>query len=230
MRQARKPSGKTRRARARSKARVRVLVADDHPAVLQGVHALLTSRGLDVVADATDGQEAVRLARRHAPDVVVLDVVMPVLDGMSAAREIARSVPGIGLIVLTGMPGEPTVPDALSAGVRGLVLKTEVAEVLVEAVRDVDRGVTSVSPGYSRTIAATPATEPDVPPRKPLSPREREVLRLIAAGQTTKQVAAQLGISVKTAEGYRESIVEKLQVHGTAGLVRYAIRTGLISA
>jgi DNA-binding NarL/FixJ family response regulator len=206
-----------------------VLIADDHPAVLTGVRALLESSGLDVVGEAPDGQEAVRLARHLHPDVVVLDIVMPVLDGLSAAREIARSTAGIGLIVLTGMPGEPTVPEALSAGVRGLVLKTEVAEDLVDAVREVARGVTYVSRHYSRTISTAHGTE-DHPPRKPLSPREREVLRLIAGGQTTKEVAARLGISVKTAEGYRESIVEKLQVHGTAGLVRYAIRAGLISA
>ena len=217
-----------RAAGAPRRGKARVLIADDHPAVLTGVRALLESRGWDVVAEARDGQEAVRLARRLRPDVVVLDVVMPLLDGVSAAREMARSVPGIGLIVLTGMPGEPTVPEALNAGVRGLVLKTEVAEDLVEAVREVARGVTYVSPLYSRTVGAR-RTEGHAP-RKPLSPREREVLQLIAAGQTTREVTARLGISVKTAEGYRESILEKLQVHGTAGLVRYAIRTGLISA
>ena len=228
MRHGRKPPRKARKPAPRG-AGPRVLIADDHPAVLAGVHALLAARGLDVVAEAADGQEAVRLARQLHPDIVVLDVVMPVLDGMSAAREIARSAPGIGLIVLTGMPGQPTVPEALSAGVRGLVLKTEVAEDLVEAVREVARGVTYVSPGYSRTItAAYEAGAP--PPDKPLSPQEREVLRLIASGRTTKEVAARLGISVKTAEGYRERIVDKLQVHGTAGLVRYAIRTGLITA
>jgi DNA-binding NarL/FixJ family response regulator len=201
-----------------------VLIADDHPAVVWGVRALLELRGLNVVAAAKDGREAVRLAQQLRPDVVVLDIVMPVLDGLSAAREIARSVPGIGLIVLTGMPGTPAVPDALSAGVRGLVLKTEVAEELVEAVRKVARGVTYVSPFYSR---ATPAPPPSS--HKALSPREQEVLRLIAEGQTTKEVAARLGISVKTAESYRESIVEKLHVHGTAGLVRYAIRAALIN-
>jgi two-component system response regulator NreC len=217
-----------RAAGAPRRGQARVLIADDHPAVLTGVRALLESRGWDVVAEAKDGQEAVRLARRLRPDVAVLDVVMPLLDGVSAAREMARSVPGIGLIVLTGMPGEPTVPEALSAGVRGLVLKTEVAEDLVEAVREVARGVTYVSPLYSRTVGARRAE--GHASRKPLSPREREVLQLIAAGQTTREVAARLGISVKTAEGYRENILEKLQVHGTAGLVRYAIRTGLISA
>ncbi len=228
MRHAKKPPGK-KRTRAPRGARTRVLIADDHPVVLRGVRALLESGGLDVVAEATDGQEALRLARQLRPDVVVLDVAMPVLDGMSAAREIARSMPDISLIILTGMPGEPTVLEAIGAGVRGLVLKTEVAEDLLEAVREVARGVTYVSPFYSRTITAAHAIE-DHAPRKPLSPREREVLRLIAGGQTTKEVAARLQISVKTAEGYRESIGEKLQVHGTAGLVRYAIRTGLISA
>jgi len=214
---------------ARRRLRTRVLVADDHPIVLQGVRLLLESQGLDVVAVAPDGREAVRLAQELRPDVVVLDVVMPVLDGLSAARAIMQRLPEAGLILLTGMPPEPPVSDALRAGARGLVLKSEVAEDLVEAVRDVARGAMYVSPAYSRT-SRHGSRNNGTPSHDSLSPRELELLRLIAQGLTTKQAAAELGISVKTAESYRESIAEKLQVHGTAGLVRYAIRAGLIGA
>lgn len=216
-------------AAARRRLRTRVLVADDHPIVLQAVRSLLELRGLDVVGMAADGREAVRLAQELRPDVVVLDVVMPVLDGLSAARAIMQSLPDAGLILLTGMPPEPPVQDALRAGARGLVLKSEVAEDLVQAVRDVARGAMYVSPAYSRTTRVGSRSNGDAP-HDALSPRELELLRLIAQGRTTKQAAAELGISVKTAESYRESIAEKLQVHGTAGLVRYAIRTGLIGA
>jgi len=217
------------RAVAPRRLRTRVLVADDHPIVLQGVRLLLESRGLDVVAVAADGREAVRLAQELRPDVVVLDVVMPVLDGLSAARAIMQRVPEAGLILLTGMPPEPPVSDALRAGARGLVLKSEVAEDLVEAVRDVARGAMYVSPAYSRT-SRDGSSSKGSSSHDSLSPRELELLRLIAQGLTTKQSAAELGISAKTAETYRESIAEKLQVHGTAGLVRYAIRAGLIGA
>jgi len=140
-----------------------------------------------------------------------------------------QRVPEAGLILLTGMPPEPPVSDALRAGARGLVLKSEVAEDLVEAVRDVARGAMYVSPAYSRT-SRDGSRSNGYPSHDSLSPRELELLRLIAQGLTTKQSAAELGISAKTAETYRESIAEKLQVHGTAGLVRYAIRAGLIGA
>ena len=221
----RKASGRSRP----SAPRTRVLIADDHPPILRGVRGLLEAQGLQVVGEAADGRTAVRLARELRPDVVILDVVMPVLDGPGAAREIAATVPESKIIFLTGMPGQPSVPEALSAGVRGLVLKTELAEDLVEAVREVARGVMYVSPLYSQATASPTAPLSQAPGR-PLSPREREVLRLIAEGLTTKEVAARLGISVKTAEGHRERIAAKLQVHGTAALVLYAVRAGLVSS
>ena len=178
---------------------------------------------------AMDGQEAVRLAHQLHPDVVVLDVVMPVLDGLSAARAIARRAPATGLVLLTGVLPGPLIQEALRAGARGLVLKSEVVEDLAQAVRDVARGAMYVSPAYAQATGEGSRSNSDGG-HDPLSPRELELLRLIAQGLTTKQCAAQLGIAVKTADSYRESIAQKLQVHGTAGLVRYAVRTGLIGA
>jgi len=202
-----------------------VLVADDHVVFLEGIEALLRARGLEVVAEAVNGAEAVRLADQHRPDVVVLDVVMPVLDGVDAAREIAAAAPGIGLILLSGLTEEQVVRDALRVGVRGFVVKTQAADELVQAIREVSRGGMYVSPGPARVVVeacVAGAAGPD------LSPREREVLRLVAEGKTTKQAAAQLGVSVRTVDAHRASIMRRLGIHDTAGLVRYAIRQGLI--
>jgi len=165
------------------------------------------------------------LADQHRPDVVVLDVVMPVLDGVDAAREIAAAAPGIGLILLSGLTEEQVVRDALRVGVRGFVVKTQAADELVQAIREVSRGGMYVSPGPARVVVeacVAGAAGPD------LSPREREVLRLVAEGKTTKQAAAQLGVSVRTVDAHRASIMRRLGIHDTAGLVRYAIRQGLI--
>src|SRR6266581_3789155 len=197
-----------------ARRRVRVLVADDHLVFLEGIQALLTARGLEVVAQAVNGADAVRLAHERRPDVAVLDVVMPVLGGVDAAREIAAAAPGMGLILLSGLTEERMVRDALRVGVRGFVVKTQAAEDLVQAIREVSRGGMYVSPG-----AALPET---------LSPREREVLRFVAEGKTTKQMAALLGVSVRTVDTHRASIMRRLGIHDTAGLVRYAIRQGLI--
>jgi len=203
-----------------------VLVADDHLVFLEGIQALLKARGLNVVAQAADGATAVRLADERRPDVVVLDVAMPVLNGVDAAREIATAAPGIGLILLSGLTEERIVRDALRAGVRGFVVKTQAADELVEAIREVSRGGLYVSPGPARAVVEAciaGATGPDT-----LSSREREVLRLVADGKTTKETAALLRLSVRTIDAHRASIMRRLGIHDTAGLVRYAIRQGLI--
>jgi len=203
-----------------------VLVADDHVVLLEGIRAVLEARGLEVVGQATDGAVAVRLADELRPDVVVLDVAMPVLNGVDAAREIAAALPGIGLILLSGLTEERIVRDALRSGVRGFVVKTQSVNELVEAIREVSRGGMYASPGPARAVVEAclaGATRPDT-----LSSREREVLRLVAEGKTTKQAAALLGLSVRTVDAHRASIMRRLGIHDTAGLVRYAIRQGLI--
>jgi DNA-binding NarL/FixJ family response regulator len=206
---------------------IQVLLADDHQIVRQGLRGLLERDGFKVVGEAADGREAVHLAGTTHPDVAILDLTMPSLNGVDAAREILRASPRMKAILLTVHAEEPYVLEALRAGVSGYVLKTQAADDLVQAIREVTRGSIYLSPGVSRTVVDAYRSKSDLPP-DPLSPREREVLQLVAEGKTTKEVAAILGISVKTAESHRMRIMSKLDIHETAGLVRYAIRRGFI--
>ena len=149
------------------------------------------------------------------------------MNGLDAAREIGKVSPETRTILLTMHTEDPYVVDALRAGVKGYLLKTQAATDLMQAVREVSRGAIYLSPGISRGIVEAYLAKTDFPP-DPLTPREREVLQLVAEGKTTKEAAAILGVSVKTAESHRTRIMEKLNIHETAGLVRYAIRRGLI--
>ena len=205
---------------------LRVLLADDHVVVRQGLKALLERQGVEVVAEAPDGQVAVDLAKRLRPDVAVLDIVMPLLNGVEAAHQIAEAVAGARLILLTMHSEDHYVLEAIRDGVRGFVVKTQAAEDLFQAIHEVCRGGIYVSPGVSETILHALRTAS--PPREPLTRRERQVLQLVAEGRGTKQIAGLLEISVKTAEFHRARIMAKLGVHETAGLVRYAIREGII--
>jgi len=207
--------------------RIRILLADDHMMVRQGIRALLEKEGFEVVAEAMDGRDAVRLAEKVKPDVAVLDIAMPLLNGIDAAREIRRVSPRTKTTLLTVHEENQYVVEALRAGVTGYVVKTKAAEDLVKAIREVSQGAVYMSPGVSREAvrAYLDGTEPS---SDGLTPREREVLQLVAEGKTTKEVAAVLGISVKTAESHRSRIMEKLDIHETASLVRYAIRLGVI--
>lgn len=195
---------------------LRVLVADDHQIVATGLRVMLQSWGWDVVAVAADGREAVRLARKHRPDVALLDVAMPGLSGLEAARRILRGCPGTAVLLITGLPGRPGVAEeAARIGVHAVLDKTirptQLAEAIEQAVQSVaDRRATG--------------------DRALLTPRQRVVLRLVAEGKTTKQVAAELGVAVKTAESHRTQAMRRLGVHDTAGVVRYTVRTGLIRA
>jgi DNA-binding NarL/FixJ family response regulator len=206
---------------------IRVIIADDHQLVRQGFRALLERDGFEVVGEADDGNEAVRLVRAHAPDIALLDVAMPNLNGIDAAREIRRVAPETRTILLTMFSEDHRLLEALRAGVSGYLLKTRAVEDLVRAIRDVSRGGVHLSRGLSREAVDAYLD------RRPLasielSPRERQVLQLVAEGKTTKEVAAALGVSVKTAESHRGRLMSKLDIHETAGLVRYAIREGII--
>ena len=207
---------------------LRVLLADDHPIFRQGLRGLLEREGLQVVGEAGDGREAIRRAIALSPDVAALDLSMPLLNGLDAAREIVRVSPRTRAILLTMHSEDPYVMEALRAGIKGYVLKTQAATDLVQAIQEVSRGRVYLSPGVSQAVVDAYLARTELPP-DPLSPREREVLQLVAEGKTTKQIASVLGLSVKTAESHRTRIMEKLDIHATAGLVRYAIRRGLIS-
>src|SRR6266536_3467646 len=207
---------------------MRVLLADDHQVVRQCLRSFLEREGFDVVAEASDGREAVLLAEQLRPDVAVLDVSMPVLNGADASREIHRVSPRTKTIILTMHADGQYVVEALRAGVRGYVVKSQAVGDLVQAIRDVARGVTYLSPCIVDAVVDTVlATGGDS--ANPLTPREREVLQLIAKGQATKEIAQALTISVLTAKTHRARIMEKLGIHETAGLVQYAIRRGLIA-
>jgi DNA-binding NarL/FixJ family response regulator len=208
---------------------LRILLADDHQIVRQGVKALLEKHGMQVVAECCDGREAVQLALKHNPDVAVLDMTMPGLNGVDAARQILEQRPSTGVVLLTFQTSEPQVVAALRAGVRGYVLKTQTSDDLVRALREVAARGTYLSPGISQ-IVVTAYLNGSEPGEDPLTAREREVLQLVAEGKTTKEVADVLGLSAKTAESYRGRLMQKLEIHETAGLVRYAIRQGLIQA
>jgi two-component system response regulator NreC len=209
--------------------RIRVLLVDDHLMMRQGLKTLLEREGVDVVGEAADGREAIRLARQLRPDVAVVDLVMPLLNGIDAAREINKVSRKTKTILLTMHTEDRYVIEALKAGVKGYVLKTQAASDLVVAISQVFEGTTYLSPGASGAIVEAYLGKTDFP-EPPLTSRQRQVLQLVAEGKTTKEVAALLGVSVKTAESHRASLMDKLSIHETAGLVRYAIRIGLIRA
>jgi DNA-binding NarL/FixJ family response regulator len=208
---------------------LRILLADDHAVVREGLQTLLEAAGWSVVAKAADGRQAVELATKVPADVAVLDISMPGMNGIESGRAMLRVRPLLKCVLLTMHAEEPYVLEALRAGIRGYVLKTQASSDLVEAIQTVVAGKTYLSPGISQAVADAMAAgwepEPD-----PLTAREREVLQLVSEGRTTKEVASALGISVKTAETHRTRLMRKLNVHETAGLVRYAIRRGIIEA
>ncbi len=207
--------------------RVRVLLADDHQLVRQSLKALLERDGLQVVGEASQGQEAVRLASTLQPDIAVLDIAMPLMNGLDAAHELRQASPKTKTILLTRHDEDQYVIAALRAGVRGYVLKTQAATDLIHAIQQVQRGEIYLSPGVSRAVVEAFLAKSDLP-TDPLSPRERQVVQLIGEGKSTKEVAQVLGISVKTAESHRTRLMQKLDIHDTATLVRYALRRGLI--
>jgi DNA-binding NarL/FixJ family response regulator len=206
---------------------VRVLIADDHEMFRQGLRVLLEEEGFQFVAEASNGREAVQLCEQHHPEVAILDITMPLLNGIFAAREIIKSNPRTRVVLLTQHTEDQMVLESLRAGVTGYVLKTRASSELVHALRAVCRGEMYLTQSISRAVVQAFLTKDSLPVR-PLSDRERQVLQLVAEGKTTKEIASLLGISVNTAESHRTNLMEKLDIHDTAGLVRYALRNGVI--
>jgi two-component system response regulator NreC len=206
---------------------IRVIIADDHLIVRQGLRLLLEKEHIDVLGEAADGLEAIRLIQQLIPEVAVLDLDMPGLDGLAVLREAARVCPQTRTVILTRHMEEPYAVEALRIGARGYVLKTQASTDLVAAIRHVHRGEVYLSPKISKAVVQAYLTNTDGPNGK-LSVRERQVLQLVGEGHSTKKIAALLGISVKAADTHRTKVMDKLDIHQTAGLVRYAIRNGLI--
>lgn len=205
----------------------RILLADDHHLLRQGVRALLEANGLTIIGEAGDGREAIRLAEHLQPDIAVLDVMMPLLNGLDVVREIRRVSPQTKSLLLTMHTDDAFVMESLRVGVKGYLLKTQLVDDVVRAIREVAKGSFYLSPGISQAVIQAYLAKTDLPP-DPLTSREREVLQLVAQGMTTKKVAGLLGVSVKTAESHRNRIMDKLDLHDTASLVRYSIRRRLI--
>ena len=206
-----------------------ILLADDHAMFRQGLKTLLEREGFAVVAEAADGHAAARLARQLNPNIAVLDLGMPLLNGIDAARHIQKQSPDTQVVLLTMYEEEAYVLEALRAGIRGYVLKAQAASDLVAAIREILRGAMYLSPGISKTVVDAYMSKSELT-SDPLTNRERQVLQLVAEGMTTKKIADTLGLSVKTADSHRTRIMQKLEIHETASLVRYAIRHGLIRA
>jgi DNA-binding NarL/FixJ family response regulator len=204
-----------------------ILLIDDHTIVRQGVRALLERGGFEVVGEAADGREGLRLAEKLGPDVALVDLAMPTLNGIDTCREMRRASARTKTILLSMHREDRYILEALRAGIRGCVLKTQVASDLGQAIQEVMHGGIYLSPGVSRAVVEAYLAKTELP-ADPLSPRERQVLQLVAEGKTTKEIAAFLGISVKTAESHRVRLMGRLDIHDTAGLVRYAIRQGVI--
>ena len=217
--------------------RIRVLLADDHTIVRQGVRLCLEAMGdIDVVAEAEDGQEAVRLAVQLRPEVAVVDLTMPLLNGVEAIHQIKRDAPEVEVVVLSVHDSEAYIVQALRAGAAGYVLKRNAATELAAAIRAARDGQAYLHPSIARRVIddylsrIRAAEDAASEPHERLTPREREVLQLAAEGHTTRAIAGLLCLSTKTVEHHRASLMTKLGLRGQTELVKYAIRTGLVES
>lgn len=211
---------------------IRIIIAEDHNLVRQGIRALLEQSGeVQVVAEAATGQEAVQLTSEHKPDVVVMDLSMPRMDGMQAAERILALDLPTQIIILSMHADTTIVQQLLRRGVKGYLLKDAVTEELMLAVRSVSQGKMFLSPTISETVMTMLLSPPDADAEQAadlLTPREREVLQLVAEGHTNNSIADTLNISVKTVEKHRANVMAKLEVNDLASLIREGIKQGLI--
>ena len=208
---------------------LRLLLADEHRMVRQGMRMLLEKEEFEVVAEAGNGQDAVTMAQQTRPDVAVLAVLMPALSGIDAAHQILKAKSRTGVVLVAGHVQEDLVVAALRTGIRGYVVKTQTAVELVQAIREVAGGGTYLSPTVSSVVVDAYLTG-GTGAGDLLNSRERQVVQLVAEGKTTKEIATIMALSDNTIESYRSRVMSKLNIHHTAGLVRYAIRRGIIIA
>jgi DNA-binding NarL/FixJ family response regulator len=213
---------------------IRVLLADDHALMRRGIRDLLQADpDIDVLGEAGDGREAIQLAEKLQPDILIIDLTMPELNGLDAIRHIRRESPQIELLVFSMHDSEELIREVFAAGARGYVLKSDAALYLVEAVKSLAKHKPFFTPRISEAILNTLMTLPGNGQQEsnkggPLSSREREILQLLAENQTNKEIAAKLGISVRTVETHRRSIMQKVEANSIVELVHYAIRNGIV--
>lgn len=212
---------------------IRILLADDHGLVRAGIRELLQKiANVEVVAEAGDGREALALVKSKLPNLVLLDIAMKSLTGLEVAERIAKDFPGVKVIILSMHANEEYVMRALRAGASGYLLKDAATTELELALAAVAKGETYLSPAISRGVIDSylGRVEGKQSPLDQLTPRQREILQLIAEGKSTKEIAYTLNVSVKTVETHRAQLMDRLDIHDVAGLVRYAMRVGLITA
>ena len=212
--------------------RIRVLIADDHALVREGLRYVLDADpGIEVVAEAPNGRIAVELAQQHRPDVVVLDITMPEETGLQAAARLREALPAVRILLLSMHDQSEYVREGMRIGTHGYLLKDSAGEELRAAIHTVYAGGTFFSPAVVRRLAASEAAPVSVPllQLEQLTPRERDVLGGVARGLTNKAIAAELGISRRTVEAHRESLMRKLEIHSVAGLTRFALEAGLVA-
>jgi DNA-binding NarL/FixJ family response regulator len=213
--------------------RISILLVDDHTMVRQGLRALIEAEGdMEVIAEAGTGRQAVMMAKKTPPDLIVMDVAMPMLNGVQATRQIRATVPASKILALSSYSDDECVQQMLQAGVSGYLIKQTAANDLLRAIREVQRGGVFFSPTIAKQLRqqSRDQVRDNLSPRKSgeLTPREAEVLQLIAEGFSNKQIAAELCISIKTVEKHRQQVMNKLNIHEIAGLTRYAIAKGLV--
>jgi two-component system response regulator NreC len=207
---------------------VKVLVADDHQILREGLVTLLGKAGMTVVGEAADGRTVVRLARELKPNVVIMDIAMPELNGIEATRQIVAEVPGIKIIALSMHADKHFVRGMLQAGASGYLLKHCASQELVQAIRAVRNHQVYLSPGITELVVEDfKSATGDASAFSVLSPREREILQLYAEGKISREIAETLHISLKTVEAYRRQIMDKMEFKSFADLIKYAIREGL---
>jgi len=216
--------------------KITIILAEDHAVVRQGLCALLNAEGqFAILGEARTGREAVAMALSLRPDVILMDIAMPVLNGLEATRQILAANPAAKVVILSAHSDDVYVERMNAAGVSGFLEKQTSAEVLTKAICEVARGKTYFSPSIAKRLPQDPSQPRDregLPKTNGnhLTSRESEVLQLIAEGSANKQVAAELGISIKTVEKHRQHVMDKLDIHETAGLTRYAIAQGIVES
>ena len=213
---------------------IKTLLADDHTIVREGLHALLLAdSGIQIVGEARNGREAVSLAKTLQPDVVVMDIAMPILNGLEATRQILATAPRTKVIILSAHSDDAYIDRVATVGAVGFLIKQTSAQILARAIHEVMAGKTFYSPQVAKRLhnhykAPDKAGGLLIKKATGLTSRELEVIQLVAEGQANKQVAAELNISIKTVEKHRQHLMDKLNIHETAGLTRYAISHGII--
>jgi len=212
-------------------AKIRVVIADDHALMRDGIKALLKlADDIEVVGEATDGREAIEQCRRLKPDIVLMDIAMPGLGGLEATLELRRELPATRVLVLTQYDNQEYVHRFLKAGIAGYLLKGMLGAELPAAIRSAARGGLVLDPKVAmEEYGSGQPREAVEDPYELLTPREKQVLRLVALGQSNKEIAGVLGTSVKTAMSHREHVMEKLNLHNRTDLIKFAIKKGVIS-